>query len=121
MKKNTYQDKIKAARTAFAAYERAVAAANEVIAAGPVRGLGTTVMTGSKSSFNNSFTCSECQGRGKGDWKFCAFCGAEIVRFELPKESNTISVQVESAPAEPRTQTVFVQTYKEPKSKTARA
>ena len=40
------QDGLKAARKVFYAHEKAVEAAQQVIADGPPRGLGTTVMTG---------------------------------------------------------------------------
>jgi len=36
------------------------------------------------------FKCLECGGTGEAtEWKFCAFCGAEIVRFDRPQENET--------------------------------
>jgi hypothetical protein len=106
-------DKLKAAREAFHAYEKAVEAAQEVIAAGPPRGPGTTVMTGQAlSSFSATidikYNCAECGERRamKGD-KFCAHCGREIVRFVTEPASNTITVKVESVKTESPTPSYF--------------
>jgi hypothetical protein len=85
-------DSSKAARKAFEAYERAVAAAEKMIAAGPPFGLGTTVMTGVSHGFTETLTCFECKGRGEKGWKFCAHCGAEIVRFD-----SGLSQRIENA------------------------
>ena len=77
----------KVAREAFQAYEKAIKAAQEVIAAGPIPVSGTTtVMT---ESHGGRYSCAECEGSGfaKG-WKFCPFCGAEIMRFENRSERN---------------------------------
>jgi len=46
----------------------------------------TTVMT---ESDGGRYSCTECEGSGFAkDWKFCPFCGAEIVRFENRPERN---------------------------------
>jgi hypothetical protein len=85
-------DKVKAARKAFHAYEKAVQA---VIAAGPVRRLGTTVMTRPQSFHGSYYTCAECGQRGAAQgWKFCAYCGCEIVRFADEPAQRTIMLEV---------------------------
>ena len=89
------EEKSKAARKAFEAYEKAVAAAQAFIASGPPRGLGTTVMEEEENYHGGDFHCSECQGRTRDkSWKFCAFCGAEIVRFVKHGPTNTIMVEL---------------------------
>lgn len=97
-------DKIKAARVAFRAWERAVIAAQEALGSNPSEGImhgaGTCVMTSApRYKYENpDFACSECKGRGKADWKFCAFCGSEIMRFDDPVlkdgENKTMTVEI---------------------------
>jgi hypothetical protein len=96
--KKEWLTKIKAARKAFHAYEAAVKAAQEATADGPVRRLGTAVMVSQPSIGSYiHFKCSECEFIGYDDWKFCAGCGAEIMRFDRSNEpeTNVAHVQVE--------------------------
>jgi hypothetical protein len=88
--------KIEAARKAFQSYENAVTAAQEIIADGPVRGLGTTVMVKQPGYGVEAFKCSECGNAGaSSSWKFCAFCSAEIIRFDrsIDPQSQTVFVR----------------------------
>jgi hypothetical protein len=87
---------IAAARKAFHAYERALGAAQKALAHGPARGLGTAIMMKQYDEYPSyswreaeEFKCSECEFIARGDlrgWKFCASCGAEIMRFERKPE-----------------------------------
>jgi len=46
----------------------------------------TAVMVEEEDSFHLTFKCSECGVRTcQTDWKFCAYCGAEIVRWDKCK------------------------------------
>ena len=78
----TQLEKVKAARVAFQAWERAIEAAQCVANEGVVHGLGATVMTENVDIWKtgtNVFKCSECSKEGRADhWNFCAYCGAEI-------------------------------------------
>jgi hypothetical protein len=48
----------------------------------------TTVMVEEDDSFHLTFKCSECDVRtNRTDWKFCAYCGAEIVRWDKCKST----------------------------------
>lgn len=86
-------EKIRAAREAFQNWERAQEAAEAAIGDGPANGIihgsGTCVMIDqrSQSYHPERFQCSECGQDGHARWKFCAFCGAEIIRFDRPEES----------------------------------
>jgi len=118
--------KIEAARKAFQAYERAVAAAREIIADGPVRGLGTTVMEAQYSEWRNSgphgYKCSECGFTARTSiedgWKYCPGCGAEIVRFARdpehePKPLEKVEfILVEEPKREPEIQHFIVSSEK---------
>src|ERR1700678_3622742 len=88
-KANPALAKSKAARKVFSAYERVVQAAQELIAAGPPRGLGGTVMVRDNYPHfygADKFKCSECGFRGEAEsWKFCPGCSEEIMRFDRPK------------------------------------
>ena len=45
----------------------------------------TTVMV-EEGVFGTYFKCSECGGKAdRTGWKFCAYCGAEIVRWQKQK------------------------------------
>jgi hypothetical protein len=101
--RTTPDTKIQAARKAFHAYERAVAAAREVMADGPVRGLGTTILEaqypeGMHRSDPTGFKCVECEVVHPGavdvlGWKFCPGCGAEIMRFAREPEREPEKVE----------------------------
>jgi hypothetical protein len=73
----------------------------------------TCLMTGRVGTgYYERFTCSECaETRGVAGDKFCAHCGAEIIRFVRKEMPSTIFVecQVEPAP-KPRTSTFFIET-----------
>ena len=114
---------IEAARKAVEAYKRAVLAVQEALGRGPVHGLGTTVMV-MLSEASKFGKCSECESSGEAGWKFCAFCGAEIVRFERPKAPDHVTVgysqktikvplfSYAAEPAERKPLTVFVEVEK---------
>jgi hypothetical protein len=110
-------EKSKAARKAFEACERAVSAAQELIAAEPARGLGTTVMT--SGHYGQYFKCSECSGTGYEGWSFCAFCGCEIVRYDRREGPKTIMVQMVEDEKTVQPQAITMNMDK-PKGKSAR-
>lgn len=68
----------------------------------------TCIMTGHVGGGTGyeRFTCSECGKKGlAGDWKFCAYCGAEIVRFVREEAPSTVTIQVlKEKPAVTRSQ-----------------
>ena len=93
-------DKLKAAQEAFAAYERALQAAQDVVDDGPPTGLGTTLMIEvDRTEWSNKFACCECKKcvlhQGIPTWKFCPHCGAEIIRWKQRMEPKTITLPVE--------------------------
>jgi Zn finger protein HypA/HybF involved in hydrogenase expression len=99
---------IQAARTALDAYEQAVKAAYELIAAGGlVRGLGSTIMQGEAHyrCDKEKFTCAECGSHSVAlyqdheDWKYCPQCGCEILRWasgRVKPNSETSTFVIES-------------------------
>jgi hypothetical protein len=101
---------IAAARKAFHAYERALEAAQKALAHDPARGLGTTVMVKhycpySRYPAQEEFECSECGFVARGDlseWKFCARCAAEIMRFERKPEYEPKEIKLVDVAQEPR-------------------
>jgi hypothetical protein len=109
---------IKAVRDAFQNYALAVAAAQEAIGDGPVHGLGTCVMTQEQGE---SFKCSECAREDLAEcWKFCAYCGTEIMRFDRHQEDEaamkdqvTVKYEKSKTPEETR---VYVEMEKPPKN-----
>jgi DNA-directed RNA polymerase subunit RPC12/RpoP len=122
-------DKIKAARRAFQAYERAVEAAQQAMAEGGlIYGLGATVMVGHFDSWGNepaSYACAECGSTcpnvtrySMNDWKFCPFCGAEILRWDRKKheETRTIKVKVTESTRELVPRKVLEHILREPKA-----
>jgi len=117
MKTATHLEQVKTARKVLEAYERAIEAAQTLMASGPAPVSGTTVMVRTHEGFHSStFKCSECERTcDKGDWKFCAYCGAEIIRYDLPKDPDTVTVysQVQS-PETPKTQTITLRTRQVP-------
>ncbi len=132
--KVTKLEQIKVARDAFDAWERAVVAAHEALGDGPTNGvthgLGTCIMVGRprRTYQESSYKCSECRGEGKRDWKFCAFCGAEIMRFDeevlQDGEYETIEVQVTQVPQKMQTVLIHVEepalTHKSKRKQTSR-
>src|SRR5205814_9776500 len=94
-------EKLEAVRKAVAAY----AAALEAIKKAAPHVPGTCVM----SAFSHSgyYRCSECEGYGlKGD-RFCAHCGAEIIRFDDLNQPREIIVDVREVKSEPQTVTLL--------------
>lgn len=88
----TKRKQIKAVEKAFAAYGKAVQAAQELFADGPQNVTGTCIYL----SRADKYFCSECNGMFVGDnrWHFCAFCGAEIIRFAGWEEIKADPVEV---------------------------
>lgn len=55
----------------------------------------TCVMTTRPTFGREYFTCSECGRRdGDADWKFCAGCGSEIVRYIREEGPQTVQLSV---------------------------
>jgi hypothetical protein len=106
---------IEAARKAVEAYERAVQAVEKAFSGGPAHGRGTAVMRMNSGFITGRGKCSECEATGEDTWKFCAYCGAEIVRFEHPEESATkqIAVHVETETLNIPTYAIHVKTENE--------
>ena len=51
------------------------------------------------------FECAECEFIARGDlraWKFCASCGAEIMRFERKPEYEPKEIKLVDVTQEPR-------------------
>ena len=82
------REKLAAVRNAIAAYPAALEAIKKAAPHVP----GTCVM--SRTSFTGYYTCSECQGNGSAGAKFCAHCGAEIVRFDDLNQSRTVNFDI---------------------------
>ena len=97
-----HADSIKLARKAFAAYEHAIAAAEEVRKLGPPRDLGTCIMTACGRYQMEQHECSECghKTREKDGCKFCPHCGAEVIRFDHAPEPEAVKVMVTVTPEE---------------------
>jgi hypothetical protein len=76
----------------------------------------TCVMTGREGyGYMQGYKCSECQNTGHGDWKFCAYCGAEIIRFDHEQPPTHFIVQVHEEKPEPKMLNVVVGAETEPK------
>jgi hypothetical protein len=74
----------------------------------------TCIMTGRATFHGDHFTCSECGKTGNGTWKFCAYCGSEIVRFVREEGPITVQVQVEVPKEKPKPRTIRVKVTKGP-------
>jgi hypothetical protein len=87
-------DKLEAVRKAIAAY----AAALEAIKQASPHVAGTCVM--SRNHPSGYFTCSECEGNGSAGNKFCAHCGAEIIRFDDLDQPRVVDLTITAPEAE---------------------
>lgn len=84
----------------------------KALALGPARGLGTTIMAKQYDEYagyswrdEERFECAECEFIARGDlraWKFCASCGAEIMRFERKPEYEPKEIKLVDVTQEPR-------------------
>jgi hypothetical protein len=112
MKPPTHLDRVNAARKVIQAYENVIKATQEIIEAGPAPVKGTTVMVRTHEGFHSStFKCSECERTcDTAGWKFCAYCGAEIIRYDLPKNADTITVYGHAENPQPKPQKIIVHT-----------
>jgi predicted nucleic acid-binding Zn-ribbon protein len=123
---NKQDAKIQAVKKAFEAYEKAVAAAREVIKDGPIRGLGTCMMevhySNSDPNRVESYKCTECGitlstgwVSSVEGWKFCPGCGAEIMKFardSKPGSEQSAHIEVifrEDPTEEPKTLELTIQ------------
>jgi DNA-directed RNA polymerase subunit RPC12/RpoP len=103
-------NKVRQASKAMEAYEKAVIAAQEMIAQGGlVHGLGATVMVGRLEPWiiePTSYVCAECSANchtsGAKDWKFCPYCGAEILRWDRGVRSGAEPVKLNLEVEEPK-------------------
>ena len=101
---------LEAVRNAIAAYEETLAELKKV----PPRAVGTTIITEGEKHFGGSatYTCSECSHSERFQfcptWKFCPYCGAEIIRFTLQPEPETITVAARVERSEPGKRVVHI-------------